>query len=359
MSTRHQRGYIFEASSAFHVRYNVREIVDGQTVIKQRSHRLCTKDVATGHGTKSSKAVRLLCEAFMREVNAETPTTPEAVTVVKFWEGTYLPFIKEHLKPSTVQGYIHIWNQHLKPHFGNTLLKEYKTPMGSMLFTNLARKYRPRTIQHIKFLASSIFAHAVATGLCDNNPIRDAKVLGRMKPNGETESYTIEEVQALLNALVQHVDLQLIMALACFLGLRKGEIQGLQWSDIEGDVIHVRRAVVRGVVGTPKSRKSVRCVPLIAPVRLLVGLWRSKSTSAYWLFPTATGKPVDLRDVAALRIRPALRKAGVPWKGYHAGRRGLGTMLRTLTGNSNAGRDVLGHATTQVHRTALRSRDAC
>jgi integrase len=47
-------------------------------------------------------------------------------------------------------------------------------------------------------------------------------------------------------------------------------------------------------------------------------------------------------------IKPALRKAGLEWKGYHAGRRGLGTELRAITGDSTAGRDVLGHATTQI-----------
>jgi integrase len=33
----------------------------------------------------------------------------------------------------------------------------------------------------------------------------------------------------------------------------------------------------------------------------------------------------------------------VEWKGFHAGRRGLGTVLRQITGNNTAGRDMLGH----------------
>jgi integrase len=52
--------------------------------------------------------------------------------------------------------------------------------------------------------------------------------------------------------------------------------------------------------------------------------------------------------VAGRIIRPALERAGVPWKGYHACRRGLGTTLRGLTGNSNAGRDMLGHSDERV-----------
>lgn len=59
-----------------------------------------------------------------------------------------------------------------------------------------------------------------------------------------------------------------------------------------------------------------------------------------------------MEKFADTTIKPALAKAGCEWKGFHAGRRGLGTTLRALTGNSNAGQSVLGHSTpqtTQIH----------
>ena len=45
-----QRSYIYEKNDAFHVRYYVEEAGER----KQKSHRLCTKDRATGHGSKSA-----------------------------------------------------------------------------------------------------------------------------------------------------------------------------------------------------------------------------------------------------------------------------------------------------------------
>ena len=343
--SRHQRGYIFEASNAFHVRYYA--MVDG--VRKQLSHRLCTKDRTTGHGTPAAKAVRAICEEFMQTVNASIPDSRiENKTVVEFWEGTYLPFIESNLKHSTLLGYKNIWSQHLKGHFGNSLLSNYKTPAFSVFLTQLAKTYRPHTIQHVKFLASALFSHAVAIGQCPTNPIRDAKVLGRMLPNGVTQAYSLEEIENVITALVDHLDCQLIMAFAFFLGLRKGEIQGLQWGDVDDSFIHIRRAVVLGVVGTPKTLKSLRSVPVIEPVRVILGLWKAKGTGTGWVFPNDRGNPVDLKDTACRVIRPALTRAGVTWKGYHAGRRGLGTTLRALTGNSNAGRDMLGHSTDAV-----------
>src|SRR5690348_10667103 len=99
--TRHQRGYIFEASGAFHVRYYVTEIVKGKAEKKQRSHRLCTKDRSTGHGTKSAMAVRSLCEDFMRTINEQEHAShplSQHLMVFDYWERVYLPYCEKEWK---------------------------------------------------------------------------------------------------------------------------------------------------------------------------------------------------------------------------------------------------------------------
>ncbi len=340
---RYQRGYIYEAFGAFHVRYRLEEIVDGKAIRKQRSHRLCTKD--REHASPASKSVRRLCDEFMATVNNQVPDQPKAdLTIAAFWEHTYWPFVQENLKPSTIHGYNQIWNQHLKSHFGNMTLREYSKGTGSVFLTKLSKSLRPRTVQHIKNLASGIFTHAANLDEVDSNPWQFCKVLGKTKTNGETRHYTLEEMEDIISALVDHVDGQLVMALSFFLGLRKGEIQGLQWGDIDGDYIHVRRAITRNHISTPKTKKSVRSLPLIQPVKGLLSLWRPKCKSEQvWLFQNERGTSQDLDALAARIIKPALIKAKLEWKGFHAGRRGLGTVLRQITGNSTAGRDVLGH----------------
>jgi integrase len=140
----------------------------------------------------------------------------------------------------------------------------------------------------------------------------------------------------------------LIMALSFFAGMRKGEIQGLQWSDIDETFIHVRRAFSRGVVGPPKSKRALRPIPIIQPVRGLLALWREKKGNGVWLFPNSEGNAWDMADFSNRIIKPALRKEGLEWKGFHAGRRGLGTELKRLTGNSVAGQNVLGHTTART-----------
>lgn len=378
--SRHQTGHIYESHGAFHLRYYAE--VDG--VRKHLSYRLCTKDREAGCGSPTAKAVVMLGVSFMHALNSGEKalkvfllerelaelrgTTPPSMKVRAFWARVYFPYIKNNLKYSTWRGYRQVWKQHLNRHFKDLKLNEYKAPMMTKFLTNLTPTMGHYTLANIKNITSGLFVHAVAIGECESNPIKDAQVLGKQLPKGVTKSYSLEEVENVISALVEHVDCQLIMALAFFLGLRKGEIAGLQWGDIDTDFVHVRRAIGRGQVGTPKTRKSLRSVPLIAPVRLFLGLWRDGffrlgrcrrhreegcrdcCRGQSWVFPSSQCEtnPISLDGLVAGVIRPTLEKTGLPWKGLHAGRRGLGTTLRSLTGNSNAGRDMLGHSNAQV-----------
>src|SRR5260370_30998673 len=82
-----------------------------------------------------------------------------------------------------------------------------------------------------------------------------------------------------------------------FRGLRRGELIGLEWQDVDFDklVIHVRRSVVMMVEGTPKTEASAKDVPLDSA--LAESLKRFRDTSAYkqptnWVFasPRMKGK---------------------------------------------------------------------
>jgi integrase len=354
---RHQRGSIVEKSGAFYVVY--RTTVDGER--KQVWHYLCEKNRNTGHGSKSSPAVRELAEDHMREVNGSDGGPVSDLTVVKFWNDTFLKFIEEkdangnfiNFKPSTVQGYKQVWNKNLKPHFGEMTLREYRTHHGSLFLTQLAKTYGPYTLKNIKNLSSALFTHAINVGKIDSNPWHDCKVLGKQLPKGKTGYYSLEEIENIITALVGCVECQLIMALAYFFGLRRGEIQGLQWGDVDADWLHIRRNKVNGRITTLKGRKKEKDFPLIQPVKGLLMLWCAECKHS------GDGDLVfekNLQNTAKLRIIPVLAKNKLKWKGFHAGRRGLGTIMKQLTGTSTAGRDLLGHTdevVTQEHYEAF------
>src|SRR5215470_9198940 len=153
---RHQRGYIYEAANAFHVRYYVTEIVEGKTVKKQRSHRLCAKNRNTGHGSPSAMAVRWLCEDFMRTIN-EREGNPyhqaQDLMVVDFWERIYLPYCEKEwkgtgMRASTISGYKQLWKHHLKDHFGTLSLQGYGADNARRFLSSLKTKHGKNTLRH-------------------------------------------------------------------------------------------------------------------------------------------------------------------------------------------------------------------
>jgi integrase len=359
MVQRVQRGHVYAVKDArgrvisFHVRYRVPELKDGQPVRVLKSQKLVSAVSPDGKkderywlskdGTPC-KALQDLCDEFMRQVNPSNRV--EDMPVVDFWEKHYFPFIRENKKRSTVTGYHQIWEQHLKVHFAGKTLREYRTHMGSQFLLSLTKKQGQRTLAHIRSLASAVFTYAVNMGWLELNPWHDVKILGKIKPPKPTPHYTLEEAEDIISALVEHVDCQLVMALACFMGLRPGEIAGLKWEDFDEDSVHIRRAVVRGVVGTTKTPESVATLPLVEQVKVPLEQWRMKCGNAKegWLFQTKTGNPIDLRDWVDRKIRPTLKAKKIEWKSLYAGRRGAGTALIGLTnGNYAAAQELLRH----------------
>jgi len=340
---RFQHGYIYKAFGAWHVRHYVTEIVDGKPTRVQKSHRLCAKDEK--HHSKKCKAVQLACQEFMRKVNVGQ-ANEEDMRVADFWEQRYLPYLEQHKKHSTVSGYKQIWNQHLRAHFGDVTLQSYKVHLGRQFLLGLTNTQGLRTLSHVKSLASGIFERAIIEERLELNPWHKVKLPKEAKSPKNTQWYTLEESENIISALIEHVDCQLVMALCCFMGLRPGEISGLKWEDFDEDYVHIRRAFVRGVVGTTKTLESVATLPLISQVKLPLELWRTKcgSPTEGWLFQTKTGKPIDLRDLVFRKIRPTLQARNIQWKSLYAGRRGAGTALIGLTnGNYAAAQELLRH----------------
>ena len=360
---RHQRGYIYEASGAFHVRYYVTEIVEGKPEKVQRSHRLCAKDRSTGHGSRSAMAVRSLCEDFMRTINEreKNPNQPaQDLMVVDFWEMVYLPYCEKEwkgtgMRSSTVRGYKQLWRHHLKEHFGTHTLKAYTADLARKFLSSLKTKQGKNTLRHIRALASAMFSEAIERGLRNDNPWH-VKLPKDCKDTKATEHYTMEEAENLISALADHADAQLVIALSCFLGLGPAEIAGLQWGDVERDWIHIRRnRPSHGEIGPPKTKERMAPVPIINHVRVPLTLWRKKSEATGdgdWVIADL---PNMLNRIILPHVKggkPCVRCNAVPkastvkWKGLYAGRRGACTAIVEATnGNYAVAQAVLRHKT--------------
>jgi integrase len=343
---RHQRGSIYEKSGSFYLRLYVTK-PDGTR--KQVAVFLVRKD--DKHHSPKCKPVRTLADKLLMEENSRA-VEHAAPTVQEFWTATYEPFVKANRRPSTHESYAHLWGRYFEKQMGHAKMEDVKPSDGTKFLTAIAPKVGQRTLAHVKNLASGLWSHALALGACETNPWRDSKTLVKAKPPGETDHYTLAEAQALLNSLAARPDAQLAVSLAFFSGLRSGEIRGLRWEDCDSvqGVIHIRRAVVRGLVGPTKTDSSSADVPMAEPVRLLLATWNKTNGEPKegWVFQSKAGTPADLRELGRRVIRPAAKASKVKWTGFQSGRRGCATALIELTGDPLAGQGMMRHTSLQV-----------
>jgi integrase len=98
-------------------------------------------------------------------------------------------------------------------------------------------------------------------------------------------------------------------------GLRISEAIALRWMDLElGSQPHlkVRRSIVKGVVGSPKSRFGWRQVPLGADLaESLCALRPDTAREEFLVFSTARGTPINPGNLRSRVLAPAVRRAGL------------------------------------------------
>jgi integrase len=158
--------------------------------------------------------------------------------------------------------------------------------------------------------------------------------------------------------------------LAAFTGLRRSELQGLQWEDYRSGQIRVARSIWEGHISDPKTSRSKGAVPVIKQLADWLEFHRVRKGNPKEgpMFPNTSKKPkpLCLNNVLHRQILPALRRcetcgkaeaqhgkskhdfklneAFPKWRGWHAARRGLGSNLYALGVPEKVIQDILRHA---------------
>ncbi|MFF0568447.1 tyrosine-type recombinase/integrase [Streptomyces sp. NPDC004041] len=176
--------------------------------------------------------------------------------------------------------------------------------------------------------------------------------------NRELKPWSLDETLDFL-AASRRDPLYAAFVLAIAMGLRRGEIIGLRWSDLdlENRVLYVRQQTQRrrGVLydDDPKSRRR-RVVPLpalcIAPLRwhrMRQSAARAKAGEQWhesgYVFTTRTGRQVEPRNVYRSFTRVA-ESAGLRVIRLHDARHGTATLLTAAGVVPRVVMEILGHS---------------
>jgi integrase len=344
--TRHQEGYLYRKGSLWLLRYYDSEFAADRSIRRVQK----TKKLANvGRDCPNKTAARDLAREFLESINLARNAPEAAMTLTRFTEDRYLPFVEQHKRISTFCGYRNMWRRYLKPR-GDIMLREFRTVDGERVLDSIAAEHKlaSTTLAHIKAFLSGIFRYAKRQGVINSeNPMRDV-VLPKGKPAGETHAYSLEEITQMLNVLPEPA--ATIIAVAAFTGVRKGELRGFLWENYDGEQVLISQSFWRGHALEPKTRQSRAPVPVILQLAGRLDLHRrlSGSPANGLMFPGPVGKPINLDALAADVIVPLLTKAGIAWHGWHAFRRGLATNLHRLGISDKTIQRILRHANVAV-----------
>jgi len=191
------------------------------------------------------------------------------------------------------------------------------------------------------------------------------------KERFEIKPLTVEQVQTLLSSLRGH-KWEALFTLALATGMRRGELLGLKWQDINfsAETLQVLRVLTRVptkmperehvyVEAEPKTKNSRRSV-LIAPFALealrehrVHQLEAKLKAGAYWqehdyVFCTLHGTHLGPNHVVE-EFKKVLKQAGLPDIRFHDLRHSAATLLLSLGVHPKVVQELLGH--TQISMT--------
>ena len=220
-----------------------------------------------------------------------------------------------------------------------------------------------RTVHQTHRILKAAFKYAVRTGRLVRNPAElvDPPAVRRK----EMATLTLDEARKLTAHLSGGDSYEIAICMALSTGLRRGELVGLKWGDINfaHKYLSLQRSVVRVpgegfVVSEPKSHASRRPVELGEPdlkvlsghrarqaeARLKVGLtWGNED----WVFTRQFGEHLN-PDVLSDRFPRILENLGLPRVRFHDLRHTHATLMMEADINRDVVKERLGHSSIAI-----------
>jgi integrase len=188
--------------------------------------------------------------------------------------GEWLAVIKPNRKPTTVAKYEMLVHAYLRPRLGTLTIADLTPHRIQQLYLELrdrggrnGRSLSGTQVRNVHRVLHNVLAYAVRMGYVPNNAAD--RVEKPRDDSGERTIYSPEQVALLLEA-VRGYRLFALLYLAISAGLRRSELAGLRWTDVDLDAapprLHVRNtrttAGSRVVEGGPKTRSGRRTILL-------------------------------------------------------------------------------------------------
>ena len=299
------------------------------------------------------KAQRILPEIkaqWEQELNAnivsDNPTFGQSV---RLW----LEAKSKSLKGNTKQNYTYSADRYIIPMLGNIKIRDIKYADFQRYCDTLAETLKSDTIKKHFAVINGTMKDAMRKGIIDSNPASLVQ-MPREKEKFHGKALTGEQAKAFIKAAEDAGEpAYTVIILAMVYGLRRSEICGLRWQDIdlESKTLHVcnTRVRTRDYCIEEERTKTARSDRVIALMEFTIPHFKSlkDQQAAAGLKTDKVCCHADGRDVSpeyVSRIVPKLSKScGLPRVGAHDMRRTAASLLIAKGATAQQAQEFLGH----------------
>ncbi len=313
------------------------------------------------------KEVQEKLKAALHEQQQGVLITAPQQTLSQYLEHWLEHTIKPTIRPRSHERYEEIARLHIIPTIGKIKLQAL-TPqhVETMQSKKLKQGLSPTTVAAIHGLLHKALEDAVKKGLVARN-VCDA-VSPPRKQHKEMKPLTAEQARQLIEAAKGHPQ-EGLFVLALATGMRRGELLGLKWQDIDftSGVLHVRRVLSRTptkvgratgdryVEAETKTKKSRRSIVLADFALQALKQHKARQEEAHrvagdawedhgYVFCNEIGRHVNPGHGVLVQLKLLLKKAGLPDIRFHDLRHSTATLLLSQGVHPKIVQEILGHS---------------
>jgi integrase len=316
----------------------------------------------------------------LKELRDGKHVNPEEMTLRYYVEKEWLPTIRSSpgRKKTTVELYATVLTAYVLPRIGDKRLQQLTGRDLEKLYVVLRESGRVKkskddeqpgglgehSLANIRSVLHRVLRDAVRSRLLPRSPADDVlEKPSHRKSDRTMTTWTAEQVRAFLKS-VEGDRLYPLYVLVASTGMRRGEVCGLRWRDVDlegGRLAVVNNLVLvdgRAVDSPPKTKTSRRAVTIPAPAVAVLTAWRDAQDAerddagdawvdSGYVFTWQDGSPIR-PDYLSKDFRKAVKAAKLPKVRLHDLRHGYATVSLGLGVHPKVVADQLGHSSTDI-----------
>ena len=275
---------------------------------------------------KNQQAARDWIRKIQAQIEQGLTYDDDQTTLNIFLEG-WLATKKSQLRMASIEQYYRMSRFYIEPELGPIRLKNLSSGRIQEFYDKLSKSGKgTRTIKVMHCVLRSCLEHAKELGLVGRNPAQYCRV--PKSPKVEMSIWDEDQVNKFLVFIHGHRN-ENIYYLALATGMRRGELLGLQWKDVDW-VKHrllIRRQCYHPEGGgfifqEPKTKLGIRSISLgsgimdrlraqLANIDLMRQISRDKWQDHDLVFPSTNGKPQG-SEVISMEFQKLIKQSGLP-----------------------------------------------